>query len=74
VTWESALPADVFDDLLVDELVRTAEDLLATLELVTFLAMTPGRETKVFIIEPETGKAKTLLSVFQQWQTTGSQS
>jgi hypothetical protein len=38
-TWESELPAAVRDALPVDVLVRTLEDLLATLELVTFVAI-----------------------------------
>ena len=39
VTWDSELPAALLDALPVEELESTPEDLLATLELVTFLAM-----------------------------------
>ena len=38
-TWDSELPAALLDALPVEELESTPEDLLATLELVTFLAM-----------------------------------
>jgi hypothetical protein len=38
-TWDSELPAALLDALPVEALESTPEDLLATLELVTFLAM-----------------------------------
>jgi len=39
VTWDSELPAAFLDALPVEELESTPEVLLATLELVTFLAI-----------------------------------
>lgn len=38
--WERALPADLLEDLPVEELERTPEEVVATRGLVTFLAMT----------------------------------
>jgi hypothetical protein len=38
-TWESELPAALFEALPADALERTFDDLVATRELVTFVAM-----------------------------------
>lgn len=38
--WERALPAAVLEDLPVEELERTPEEVVATRGLVTFLVMT----------------------------------
>jgi hypothetical protein len=40
VTWDSALPAAVFDDLPVEVLAKTLPDLTAALGLVTLFGMT----------------------------------
>jgi hypothetical protein len=71
-TWDSELPAALLDALPVEALESTLEDLLATLELVTFVAMNfSSTKLDVHTVTAVSGLGKGRTSCFRSARRIG---